>query len=317
NGSRYNNYYKPRVVKFSCQVNGKRGNEVVTNEVDLPQFSSATVPKIESSSGNGCSIIIITSQRVVKFSCQVNGKRGNEVVTNEVDLPQFSSATVPKEWMRDNNYYKPRVVKFSCQVNGKRGNEVVTNEVDLPQFSSAAIPKIESSSGETSFPATRALKKNHSAIRTLIDQSGFGWDNNREMVYADDDQAHPDFGIWRTKSVTGYEDLCIIFGDGGTSGKYSRAPSEKVLNHEKHIPKNEEGSQSPLVGSDDLGNNTLKPINLDSEFEACAQLKKRRPKMMPNPHETKKSRPKSTVEGMVDVIQSMATTFTEIANNAD
>ncbi|KAF9604273.1 hypothetical protein IFM89_004979, partial [Coptis chinensis] len=33
-----------------------------------------------------------------------------------------------------------------------------------------------------------ALKKNHSAIRTLIDQSGFGWDNDREMVYADDDQ---------------------------------------------------------------------------------------------------------------------------------
>ncbi|KAF9600521.1 hypothetical protein IFM89_009970 [Coptis chinensis] len=122
----------------------------------------------------------------------------------------------------------------------------------------------------------RALKKNHSAIRTLIDQSGFGWDNDREMVYADDDQvwddyvkAHPDFGIWRTKSITGYEDLCIIFGDGGASGKHSRAPSEKVMNHEKHIPKdagnlNGERSQSPLVGSDDLGNNTLKPINLDS-----------------------------------------------------
>ncbi|KAF9619073.1 hypothetical protein IFM89_005087 [Coptis chinensis] len=116
----------------------------------------------------------------------------------------------------------------------------------------------------------RALKKNHSAIKTLIDQSGFGWDNDREMVYADDDQvwndyvkAHPDFGIWRTKSITGYEDLCIIFGDGGASGKHSRAPSEKVKNHGKHIPKdagnmigenlNGESSQSPLVGSNYLG----------------------------------------------------------------
>ncbi|KAF9605018.1 hypothetical protein IFM89_013184 [Coptis chinensis] len=119
----------------------------------------------------------------------------------------------------------------------------------------------------------RALKKNHSAIRTLIYQSGFGWDNDREMVYADDDQiwddyvkAHPDFKSWRTKSVIGYENLCIIFGDGGASGKYSRAPSEKVMNHEKHIPKdagnlNIEGSQSPLVGSDDLGNNTRSKTN--------------------------------------------------------
>ncbi|KAF9618550.1 hypothetical protein IFM89_002245, partial [Coptis chinensis] len=116
----------------------------------------------------------------------------------------------------------------------------------------------------------RALKKNHNAIKTLIDQSGFGWDNDREIVYADDDQvwddyvkAHPDFGIWRTKSITGYEDLCIIFGDGGASRKHSRAPSDKVKNHGKHIPKdarnmigenmNGEGSQSSLVGSDFLG----------------------------------------------------------------
>ncbi|KAF9603005.1 hypothetical protein IFM89_033632 [Coptis chinensis] len=62
-------------------------------------------------------------------------------------------------------------------------------------------------------------------------------------------------------------------------------------------------------------NKILKPINLDNEFEACAQLKKRRPKMTPNPHDTKKSRPKSTGKGMVDVIQSMqATIFIEIAN---
>ncbi|KAF9594730.1 hypothetical protein IFM89_034713 [Coptis chinensis] len=39
----------------------------------------------------------------------------------------------------------------------------------------------------------RALKKNHSAIKTLIDQSGFGWDNDREIVYADDDQVWDDY----------------------------------------------------------------------------------------------------------------------------
>ncbi|KAF9596391.1 hypothetical protein IFM89_009739 [Coptis chinensis] len=111
------------------------------------------------------------------------------------------------------------------------------------------------------------------------------------MVYADDDQvwddyvkAHPDFGIWRTKSITRYEDLCIIFGDGGASGKHSRAPSEKVKNHGKHIPKdagnmigenlNGEGSQSPLVGSDYLGKVkflvALQPLVAPSGWKKCS-----------------------------------------------
>ncbi|KAF9587553.1 hypothetical protein IFM89_004011 [Coptis chinensis] len=86
----------------------------------------------------------------------------------------------------------------------------------------------------------RALKKNYNCIKTLLSESGFGWDNEREMVYADHDhvwndyiKAHLEFNMWITKSMSGYEDLCIVFGDGGATGKCNRALEEKDVTNEK------------------------------------------------------------------------------------
>ncbi|KAF9620594.1 hypothetical protein IFM89_013620, partial [Coptis chinensis] len=110
----------------------------------------------------------------------------------------------------------------------------------------------------------RALKKNYNCIKTLLNESGFGWDNEREMVYADHDhvwddyiKAHPEFNMWRTKSMSGYEDLCIVFGDGGATGKYSRALEEKDVANEKSSTTNAknlngEGSQSPILAGGGL-----------------------------------------------------------------
>ncbi|KAF9602450.1 hypothetical protein IFM89_028001 [Coptis chinensis] len=39
----------------------------------------------------------------------------------------------------------------------------------------------------------RALKKNYNCIKTLLSESGFGWDNEREMVYADHDHVWDDY----------------------------------------------------------------------------------------------------------------------------
>lgn len=39
----------------------------------------------------------------------------------------------------------------------------------------------------------RAIKKAHSAIRTLLGQSGFGWDEGKEMVIADNDDVWDDY----------------------------------------------------------------------------------------------------------------------------
>ncbi|KAF9621832.1 hypothetical protein IFM89_028420 [Coptis chinensis] len=121
----------------------------------------------------------------------------------------------------------------------------------------------------------RALKKNYNCIKTILSESGFGWDNEREMVYDDHDhvwdnyiKAHPEFNMWRTKFMSGYEDLCIVFGDGGTTGKYSRALEEKDVTNEKSSATNAEnlngeGSQSPILAGGGLGQQSTKLPNPD------------------------------------------------------
>ncbi|KAF9622186.1 hypothetical protein IFM89_030044 [Coptis chinensis] len=71
--------------------------------------------------------------------------------------------------------------------------------------------------------------------------------------------------MWITKSMTVYEGLCIVFGDGGATGKYSRELEEKDVTIGKSSVTNVkilngEGSQSLIlvggglvVSSPDLG----------------------------------------------------------------
>ncbi|KAF9615694.1 hypothetical protein IFM89_026109, partial [Coptis chinensis] len=98
----------------------------------------------------------------------------------------------------------------------------------------------------------RALKNNYNCIKTLLSESGFGWDNEREMVYADHDHVWDDYIK---------QDLCIVFGDGGATGKYSRALEEKNVTNEKSSATNAknlngEGSQSPIFAGGGLGFDT-------------------------------------------------------------
>ncbi|KAF9592245.1 hypothetical protein IFM89_012821 [Coptis chinensis] len=85
----------------------------------------------------------------------------------------------------------------------------------------------------------RALKKNHIAIKTILSEGGFGWDKEREMIKVDDDnvwddyiKAHPEFQMWRTKSMVGYDDLCTILCD--------RVKGDKYLKNEKSSARNGE-----------------------------------------------------------------------------
>ncbi|KAL7112581.1 hypothetical protein ACP275_04G011200 [Erythranthe tilingii] len=87
---------------------------------------------------------------------------------------------------------------------------------------------------------TDVLKNRHKmlrnlfrAIRNLLGQKGFSWDESRQMVTADnrvwDDyiQGHPDARPYRTKTVPYYSDLFEIYGASG-SGSKSSIPKQKA-----------------------------------------------------------------------------------------
>ncbi|XVE53513.1 hypothetical protein DITRI_Ditri03aG0009400 [Diplodiscus trichospermus] len=73
------------------------------------------------------------------------------------------------------------------------------------------------------------LWKQFNDVKNLLGQSGFSWDESRQMVVADDYvwtayiKAHPDARSYRTKAVLNFNDLCLIYGYTTADGRYSRS----------------------------------------------------------------------------------------------
>ncbi|KAA8525642.1 hypothetical protein F0562_007476 [Nyssa sinensis] len=72
------------------------------------------------------------------------------------------------------------------------------------------------------------LRRQYNDIKILLEQSGFSWDETREMVTAEDHvwdayiKAHPDARSYRVKTVPSYQKLCVIYGQDNSDGRYSR-----------------------------------------------------------------------------------------------
>ncbi|KAK9292996.1 hypothetical protein L1049_020979 [Liquidambar formosana] len=66
-------------------------------------------------------------------------------------------------------------------------------------------------------------------IKNLLDQSGFYWDDTRQMVIADEYvwdtyvKAHPDAQYYKNKVLMNFNDLCLIYAYTTADGRYSRS----------------------------------------------------------------------------------------------
>ncbi|XP_017983022.1 PREDICTED: L10-interacting MYB domain-containing protein isoform X1 [Theobroma cacao] len=73
------------------------------------------------------------------------------------------------------------------------------------------------------------LWKQFNGVKNLLGQSGFSWDESRQMVVADDYvwnayiKAHPDARSYKTKAMLNFSDLCLIYGYTTADGRYSRS----------------------------------------------------------------------------------------------
>ncbi|KAK9207790.1 hypothetical protein WN944_000137 [Citrus x changshan-huyou] len=71
------------------------------------------------------------------------------------------------------------------------------------------------------------LWKQFNDVNNLLHQSGFSWDESRQMVVADDFawnsyiKAHPDARSYKTKALLNFSDLCLIYGHTTADGRYS------------------------------------------------------------------------------------------------
>ncbi|OWM86815.1 hypothetical protein CDL15_Pgr015851 [Punica granatum] len=85
-----------------------------------------------------------------------------------------------------------------------------------------------------------ALWKQFNDVKILLGQSGFSWDESRQMLVADDYvwdayiKAHPEARSYSTKSFMNFNDLCLIYGYTTADGRYSRSSHDVDFDDDVH-----------------------------------------------------------------------------------
>ncbi|XP_038682704.1 L10-interacting MYB domain-containing protein isoform X2 [Tripterygium wilfordii] len=76
----------------------------------------------------------------------------------------------------------------------------------------------------------KTLRNLYRAVKKLLDQEGFIWDERRQMVTAENNvwdeyiKLHPDARSFRIKTIPYYNDLCLIYGKKTAEGKGDTEP---------------------------------------------------------------------------------------------
>ncbi|KAG2667698.1 hypothetical protein I3760_15G128000 [Carya illinoinensis] len=109
------------------------------------------------------------------------------------------------------------------------------------------------------------LRKRFNDMKTLLDHSGFAWDEMQQMITADDDlwhgyvKEHPDARTYRNRTLPNFNDLFLIYGSENT-GKRSNYSSHAMEAEDCMLGVNIEDDQSP-ANSDPLGINWTRQMD--------------------------------------------------------
>lgn len=112
----------------------------------------------------------------------------------------------------------------------------------------------------------KTLRNLYKAVKNLLDQKGFSWDEKRQMVTADNYvwdeyiKVHPDARSYRIKSIPYYSDLCMIYGNATTEQKGDIVP-------ELALPTGENGTNTQPTDVSEGAVDALHEILIDEDYE--------------------------------------------------
>ncbi|CAH1453346.1 unnamed protein product [Lactuca virosa] len=129
------------------------------------------------------------------------------------------------------------------------------------------------------------LKRQYNDINTLLGETGFSWDDTREMVVAQDHiwdayiKVHPDARCYRVKMVSSYNKLSVIYGEDNSEGRYGRLARDVSIIGESDgiilLPNNSTTNSNTPTKIEDTN-----PIQINPQ-EIVTPINKKRPTKLP------------------------------------
>ncbi|KAK8282822.1 hypothetical protein V6Z11_D08G050100 [Gossypium hirsutum] len=172
----------------------------------------------------------------------------------------------------------------------------------------------------------KTLRRQYNVIKNLLQLDGFTWDDDRQMVIADDSvwqgyiKGHKDARQFMTRPVPYYKDLCLICNSPYPAG--SDCFSLQCTEPENGVQDAKLGqatkcSLSPVTsvsGEDEIGD-VLEPAHRDSNTTGSNPKCKRQPENRLNSSHTKKSRGED--DGMASALREMASMVSSLTEKKD
>ncbi|RZC70870.1 hypothetical protein C5167_034557 [Papaver somniferum] len=167
----------------------------------------------------------------------------------------------------------------------------------------------------------KTLKKNFNVVSSLRGQSGFGWNDEKEIVTTPDVvwsnhiEKHPECKQWRTRSLPQYNELAMIFGDSRATGKYSRFRDDNNRDNNEVDEDRDDNTEDQNENPEDHNENTYGNGNVSDDNTSEPQ-KNMRTSIGSSSRSFRKTK-KSTGEGMVEAISLMASVVNNIATKKE
>ncbi|XP_042505006.1 uncharacterized protein LOC122081790 isoform X3 [Macadamia integrifolia] len=171
----------------------------------------------------------------------------------------------------------------------------------------------------------RKLRMQYNALKTLLDHSGFRWDETRQMVTADDNvwdnylKARPEARSYRTKTVPNYNDLCVIYGHPTTDGRHRCSGHEVDLKYmpgmeievwEEPISPTSVGHGDPLIDTQESSSQSDEAVDISNQ-------QNKRPFALPSTLGHSRKMQRCSDQRMVDALREMAIAVTSLANKKE
>ncbi|KAF9607482.1 hypothetical protein IFM89_036080 [Coptis chinensis] len=158
----------------------------------------------------------------------------------------------------------------------------------------------------------KTLRRIYRAVKSLLEQNGFTWDETQHMVTADDrvwsnyTKAHPEARSYRTKSIPHFSDMCKIFQDASIGG-YNDSTHRRIYNSDVQGTK-----IGGMVGGLQSSSISVAPEDLvDDEQRLVSSLDRIVDEQQLTMQSTSFLSPN---HGMVDMLHEMVTLDTASAN---
>ncbi|GMI74017.1 hypothetical protein like AT4G02210 [Hibiscus trionum] len=316
-------YYDHLCVIYGDNLAGKKGCTVpeTLSHFGEDEEGSATRPEC----GNEGALEVAHEIAVGEDCISVP----REVMDTSESTP---NATINPLYGRNRMYWQPPMDRFFIHLmveqvhNGNKIDGVFCKQAWIEMIASFNAKFSSNYDIDILKNRYKTLRRQYNVIKNILQLDGFAWDDERQMVTADDSvwqdyiKGHKDARQFATRPVPYYKDLCFIcnspYPDESDCFALQCSEPENVVREVK-LQLETKCSQSPVasVSSEDETGDLLEPACLDSNTAGSNRNYKCRLENKSSSVHSKKSR--SEDDSMASALQEMASAVSSLTKNKD